>query len=132
MSKVSFSTLFVEDKGNLMSSFTFQNEAMQAALVKAKEAKVARVAENAAKLFEGVEQHNNALLEDLRRIRKQEKAAKDKLDTFKEAVQHFLETGNFGPLYPFMPIQVRNICAGLGVDIPTPEEQKVPTKSTLS
>lgn len=132
MSKVSFSTLFAEDNKSVLSTFTFQNEAMQAALTKAKEAKTQRVAENAAKLFEGVETHNNALLEDLRRIRKQEKAAKEKLDNFKEAVQHFLETGNFGPLYPYMPQQVRNVCASLGVDVPTVEEQKVPAKSTLS
>lgn len=130
--KTTFSTLFAEDNKGTLAGFTFQNEAMQAALQKAKDAKTQRIAENAAKLFENVDNHNNALLEDLRRIRKQEKAAKEKLDNFKEAVQHFLETGNFGPLFPFMPQQVRNVCVSLGVEVPTAEEQKIPAKSVVS
>lgn len=129
--KTSFSTLFAEES-TVLAGFSFQNEAMQAALTKAKEAKQQRVAENAAKLFESVDSHNNALLADLRRIRKQEKEAKEKLDNFKEAVEYFLKTGNFGPLYPYMPQAVRNVCVSLGVELPTAEEQKLPPKSTLS
>ena len=125
-SRTSFSSLFQADTGSLLGGFTFQNEAMAAALTKAKEAKTQRVAENAAQLFSAVDSHNNSLLANLRSIRKQEKAAKDKLDNFSKAVQYFLDTGNFGPLYPFMPSEVQRICGALGVDLPTPDEQKIP------
>lgn len=128
MAKTSFSSLFTQDNGTVLGGFTFQNEAMAAALTKAKEAKTQRVAENAANLFEAVDKQNNSLLSELRRIRKQEKTAKDKLEGFKEAVQYFLDSGNFGPLYPFMPCEVQRVCIALGVDMPTAEEQKIPKK----
>lgn len=126
MAKTSFSSLFAADSGTVLAGFTFQNEAMAAALAKAKEAKTQRVAENAAMLFEAVDKHNNVFLNELRRLRKAEKVAKDRLDTFKEAVQYFLDSGNFGPLYPFMPCEVQRTCSVLGVDTPTADEQKVP------
>jgi len=129
MAKTTFASLFTQDNGSVLGGFTFQNEAMQAALVKAKESKVQKVAENAATMFGAVDCHNSGLLAELRRIRKMEKACKEKLDTFKEAVQYFLDTGNFGPLYPFMPTEVIRTCQALGVDLPTAEEQKVPAKS---
>jgi hypothetical protein len=128
MAKVGFSTLFNAEQA-VLSGFTFQNEAMAAALVKAKEAKQQKLAETAANLFGAVDAQNNSLLDSLRKIRKQEKAAKALLDNFKGAVEYFLESGNFGPLYPFMPMEVVRICQTLGVDPPTEEEQKVPTKT---
>lgn len=125
MARVSFGSLFAVDNGTL-GGFTFQNEAMKAALVKAKEAKTTKIAEQAASLFGSIDTYNNSLLADLRRARKVEKAAKDKLDGYKEAVEHFANTGNFGPLYPYMPCEIQRICGSLGVDIPTAEEQKLP------
>jgi hypothetical protein len=125
--RVSFGSLFQQDNGGTLGGFTFQNEAMKAALEKAKEAKTQKVAEQAASLFASIDTNNNALLQELRRVRKLEKAAKDKLDKFKEAVEHFANTGNFGPLYPFMPCEIQRICGYLGVDIPTADEQKIPS-----
>lgn len=128
MAKTSFSSLFASDNGGVLSGFTFQNEAMSQALAKAKEAKTQKVAENAATLFTAVDANNNLLLNHLRNARKVEKMAKDKLESFKEAVQYFLDTGNFGPLYPYMPVEVSRTCVALGVDLPTADEQKVPAK----
>lgn len=126
MARVTFASLFQQDNGSILGGFTFQNEAMKAALEKAKEAKTLKVAEQAASLFASMDAHNNSLLVELRRLRKLEKAAKDKLDSFKEAAEYFANSGNFGPLYPFMPCEVQRICGALGVDLPTAEEQKVP------
>lgn len=125
MARVSFGTLFQQDSGSL-GSFTFQNEAMKLALEKAKEAKAQKVAEQAASLFGSIDGRNNVLLQSLRQARKLEKAAKEQLDNFKEAVEHFANTGNFGPLYPFMPSEIQRVCGALGVDLPTADEQKVP------
>ncbi len=125
MARVSFSSLFAVDNGTL-GSFTFQNDALKAALEKAKEAKTQKIAEQAASLFGSIDTYNNSMLTELRRLRKLEKAAKDKLESYKEAVEHFANTGNFGPLYPFMPCEIQRICGSLGVDLPTAEEQKLP------
>jgi hypothetical protein len=129
MAKTNFSSLFAQDS-TFVGSFTFQNEAMSQALKKAQEAKTQRLAETAASLFENIERTNTLKLTALRNVRKQEKAAKEALDNFTEAVQCFMDTGNFGPLYPYMPHEVSMICSKLGVDLPTVEEQKIPEKKT--
>jgi hypothetical protein len=128
MAKASFSSLFAQDNGSVLTGFSFTNEAMVAAVKKAQEAKQVRAAEQSASLLADLDKHNNNRLQALRSIRKQERAAKEQLDSFKEAAQHFLDTGNFGPLYKFMPADVNRVCQALGVDIPTVEEQKIPTK----
>ena len=126
MVKASFGSLF--NTNETLSGFTFNNEAMLAAMKKSQEAKTVRAAEQSAALLENLERHNNALLAGLRNIRKQEKAAKDKLESFKEAAQYFLDSGNFGPLHKFMPYEVGVICQQLGVDLPTEEERKIPAE----
>lgn len=126
MAKASFSSLFAVDNGSLLNGFAFTNTAMAEAVKKAQEAKQNRTAENAATLLTDLDKHNNSLLANLRNLRKAEKEAKDKLEKFKVAAQHFLDTGNFGPLYPFMPFEVQRVCQTLGVDLPTKEEQEVP------
>lgn len=125
MAKASFSTLFAVDNG-VLAGFTFANEAMAEAVKKAKEVKQMRTAESAATLLSDLDKYNNMLLANLRNMRKMEKDAKDKLEKFKVATQHFLDTGNFGPLYPYMPCDVQRVCQGLGVDLPTKEEQELP------
>lgn len=126
MAKSSFGSLFNE--GESLSGFTFNNEAMVAAVKKAQEAKTVRAAEQSATLLGHLDKHNSSLLTNLRNIRKLEKTAKDKLESFKEAAQYFLDSGNFGPLYKFVPCEVQAICQQLSVDLPTEEEQKIPAK----
>lgn len=122
-----FSSLFTKDDGKALStSFKFANEAMQSAMAKAQEAKTVRLAEAAQVLITQLDAHNEALLRGLRTIRKQERDAKDKLEKFGKAAQHFAETGNFGPLYPFLPSHVAQVCHTLGVDMPSVEDQKLP------
>lgn len=119
-----FSTLFSTNES--LSGFTFNNEAMAVAMKKAQEAKTVRAAEQSAALLGELDKHNNSLLASLRAVRKQERLAKEQLEKFKRAGQYFLDTGNFGPLYPFMRHQVGSICCTLGVDLPTAEEQVIP------
>lgn len=124
MAKSSFSSLFSTE--TTLNGFNFSNTAMAEALKKAAEAKTVKAAEQSAALLGDMDKHNNNLLAQLRNIRRQEKVTKEKLEEFKEAGQHFLDTGNFGPLYKFMPYEVQRVCAALGVDVPTLEEQKIP------
>lgn len=124
-SKVAFSSLFSQDNGSVLGGFSFTNEAMKEAVKKAQEQKQVRAAEQSASLLSDLDKHNNGLLATLRNLRKQERAAKEKLDNFKEAAQWFLDSGNFGPLYKFMPYEVQRVCGTLGVDLPTEEEQKI-------
>ena len=124
MAKASFASLFSTQE--TLTGFTFTNEAMKVALAKAQESKAVKAAEQSAALLSHLDKHNDALLSNLRRARKTEKAAKDGLEKFKEAAQYFLDTGNFGPLFGFMPSEVIQVCSALGVDLPTQEEQKIP------
>jgi hypothetical protein len=126
MSKNSFSSLFQSDDSSLTSSFKFQNEAMENAMKRAKEAKETKLAEQAGALFSQIDTLNNQKLQELRNIRKQERRAKENLENFKKAVEYFMKSGNFGPLYPFMPYPIQMLCTNLGVSLPTPEEQKLP------
>jgi len=125
MAKVAFASLFAQDS-TVLTGFSFTNEAMKEAVPKAQEAKQVRSAEQSASLLADLDRHNTGLLATLRNFRKQEKQAKEKLEQFKAAAQYFLDTGNFGPLYKFMPNEVYRVCNALGVDLPTEEEQKLP------
>lgn len=125
MTRTPFSSLFSTEE-NMLSGFTFENTALAEAVRKAKEAKTNRATERATALLGQIDSTNNRLLTLLRNARKVEKQAKKGLEAFKKAVQHFLNSGNPGPLYPHMPVEIATMCRDLGVDTPTEEDQKLP------
>lgn len=73
-----------------------------------------------------VDSQRTALVEELRRVRKLEKVAKDKLEDFGKRVAHFEKTSDFGPLSKHMSHgMLSTLCRKLGVDLPTEEETKL-------
>ncbi len=121
-----FSSLFQEND-SLLSNFAVPNDEMAKAIEKAQAAKGQKIAEHAADLFSAIDSRNDALLTELRNVRKMEKLARTRLREFKEAVEYFLATNNFGPLYKFMPNEVSSACIKLGVQLPTAEDTKMPS-----
>lgn len=123
----SFKSLFSTEETTL-SGFNFGNSVLAEAVEKAKKNKVEKLGEVAGQLVSKLDTHNNSLLTYLRNARKVERLAKDNLDKFTLAVQYFLDTGNFGPLYPYLPGDIGNACRMLNLDLPSAEDQKIPEK----
>lgn len=119
-----FSSLFSEKTTNNTPQLAvgFLAEAMK--LVEEENKK--KLGQVAVQIVRDIGATKDQLVNQLRAIRKQEKTQKEQLAKFTRAVSYYAETGNFGPLAPFLYHQVRNCCAQLGVQQPTAKEQEVP------
>lgn len=121
---LAFSTLFAEPENTNLANAT---SLVAQAFAKQKEKRQEKVLMVLGDVVDAAQAAKACALERLRTLRREEAAAKKKLEDLTRAFQYLEVTGNFGPLAPFMGYGVvRSWCAKCDVAVPTEDEQKVP------
>lgn len=103
-------------------------DALAAAMKKHNERQVEEVSERLVRVMKQADEAVITHVAELKRIRKTEKASKQRLVDLGRAVDYFKETGNPLPLYFHCPAEVRSLLNSLGEDLPAhnSKEYKVP------